>query len=108
MSKKKKRKTRKEKQLSESRRDVYVKKNDIINKEKSSDMGIDKDEIVKQEKRIFDETKNDKEDKFTVSNIKRAAIYALIFFLIVVLIYILDQKYHYLTDIANRLMDLVI
>ena len=110
LQKKKKRKTRKEKQLKEKRRDVYMESVDNTPRNISASEGKaeETNKEIKSKIVLSESDLKSQNDKFIVSNIKRALIFAFVFLLIIVILYILEQKYHYFTDWANGLMNVFI
>jgi hypothetical protein len=104
---KKKRKTRKEKQLSEKRREDYIKN---VNKTENEKLIEKKDSAKIKEASPAEKTMSQVEIKedFTVSNIKRALVYALVFFGIIIVLYILEQRFNFFSDWASGIMDRII
>jgi hypothetical protein len=111
LPKKKKRKTRKEKQLKEKRRDIYIENVDntqSIASESDGKADIKTKRDVKSKTALSENDIKSQNDKFIVSNIKRALVYAFVFLLIIAALYISELKYHYFNDWASGLMDVFI
>lgn len=111
MPKKKKRKTRKEKQFKDKRRFDYIKSIDKINSNiEGFDKEVEKDSgnILNSDKLDSEEAVESQREEFTISNIKRALVYAFIFSLIIIIFYFLEQKFHFFSEWANSLMNIFI
>lgn len=99
MSKKKKRKTRKQKQRAQVHKKEYL---ENVNKKINQPIKVDKENASSSIKSASTEIAA--ENKFTSSNIKRSIIYTLFFILIIAILYILELNFHYFSDLSNSLI----
>jgi len=113
MSKKKKRKTRKEKERAKLHRekyfDKYVKMNSNINTPP-----LDVRQNEKFPKTLSNTVKSavssetSLETQYIISDTKKSLIIALIFFAIIIIFYFLEQKFNYFGPLANKLITILL
>ena len=106
MSKKKKKKTREQKKKAIINRQKYL---SVVSKPETS-LKKRQVEIAKEGPKAIQkvaDTKAINENKFTISNIKRSAVYALIFFIIIFGLYFLEMQMHYFSSLSNSLVSIL-
>jgi hypothetical protein len=100
MSKNKKKKTKEQKKKAIINRQKYL---SVINKPETA-LTERHVELVKEGSKAIQEvvdTKAIKENKFTISNIKRSSLYIILFTIIIFGLYFLELQMNYFSNISN-------
>ncbi|NQU99413.1 MAG: hypothetical protein HQ538_01630 [Parcubacteria group bacterium] len=103
MSKNKKKKTKEQKKKAIINRQKYLfvmNKPETALKERHVELAKEGPKAI--QKAV--DTKAVKENEFTIFNIKRSIVYALVFFVVIFGLYFLELQMHYFSDISNNIV----